>query len=303
LDGRGILHSIASKNDHETALAKLKELGLDEYFLYPQINWSSKAANIQTIVQSINIGADTVAFLDDDPFEREEVRQSLPEVMILDADAAVQLAERVEFIPPFITEDSAHRRQMYQADILRKTAEDSFVGPQEDFLASLNMKFVVACAQEDDLQRAEELTVRTNQLNTTGYTYSYEELNQFRCSTDHLLLVASLEDKFGSYGKIGLALLEKTPEKWTIKLLLMSCRVMSRGVGTLLMNYILELARNAGVRLYAEFQSNGKNRMMLVTYKFGGFKEVEKSGNLIVFEHDLVRIQPVPSYVDFRVLS
>ena len=83
----------------------------------------------------------------------------------------------------------------------------------------------------------------------------------------------------------------------------MSCRVMSRGVGTILMNYLLELARNAGVRLYAEFQSNGKNRMMLVTYKFGGFKEVEKSGNLIIFEHDLVRIQPVPSYVDFRVLS
>jgi FkbH-like protein len=301
LDGRGILHSIASKNDHATALAKLKQFGLDEYFLYPQINWSSKAANIQTIAQSINIGANSVAFLDDDPFEREEVRQALPDVMVLTADAAAGLAERTEFTPPFITEDSARRRFMYQTDILRKDAEEAFVGPQEDFLASLKMKFVISCAQEDDLQRAEELTVRTNQLNTTGYTYSYEELNAFRRSPDHILLVASLEDIFGSYGKIGLALIEKTTSKWSIKLLLMSCRVMSRGVGTILMNCILEMARNAGVRLFAEFQSNGKNRMMLVTYRFGGFKEVDKSGNLTFFEHDLSRIQPFPHYVDVRV--
>jgi predicted enzyme involved in methoxymalonyl-ACP biosynthesis len=81
----------------------------------------------------------------------------------------------------------------------------------------------------------------------------------------------------------------------------MSCRVMSRGVGTILMNHIIEMARKAGVRLLAEFESNGKNRMMLVTYKFGGFKEVDKSGNLILFEHDLSRIQPFPNYVDIRV--
>src|SRR5436309_16001842 len=87
LDARGILHSIASKNDHATALAKLKEFGLDEYFLYPQMNWNSKAANVQSIVTSINIGMDTVAFMDDDPFEREEIRHSLPEVLVLEGGA------------------------------------------------------------------------------------------------------------------------------------------------------------------------------------------------------------------------
>lgn len=302
LDRRGILHSIASRNDYETALGKLKEFGLDEYFIYPQINWNSKAASIQAIVQCINVGADTVAFLDDDPFEREEVHQAFPDALVLDADATAGLAERNEFMPRFITEDSARRRQMYQADVLRKKAEDTFVGPQEDFLASLKMKFAIACAQEADLQRAEELTIRTNQLNTTGRTYSYEELNAFRCSPDHMLLVASLEDKFGTYGKIGLALLETTSH-WTIKLLLMSCRVMSRGIGTILMNHIQDLARNAGVRLFAEFQSNGKNRLMLITYKFGGFKEIETSGNLTIFESDLNRIQPFPIYVDVQVLN
>lgn len=299
LDQRGILHSIASKNDHETAMRKLRELGLDEYFLYPQVNWSSKAANVQAIVAAINIGMDAVAFIDDDPFEREEIRHSLAEVLVLEATALHGLTQREEFFPPFITEDSARRRQMYRADIERKKAEEEFVGPQEEFLASLQMKFSIAPAQEADLQRAEELTVRTHQLNTTGYTYSYDELNAFRNSPHHLLFTAGLEDKFGDYGKIGLVLVEKGAEVWTVKLLLMSCRVMSRGVGTILMNHILMLARDAGVRLQAEFRSNGKNRMMLITYKFGGFKEVEKAGDLIVFEHDLERIQPHPEWVDF----
>jgi FkbH-like protein len=299
LDQRGILHSVASKNDHATALAKLKEFGLDEYFLYPQMNWNSKAANVQSIVTSINIGMDTVAFIDDDPFEREEIRHSLPEVLVLEAGALEHLTQRQEFIPPFLTEDSARRRAMYLADIERNKAEGEFVGPQEEFLASLKMKFIIAPAEEEDLKRAEELTVRTHQLNTTGYTYSYDELNAFRQSPTHLLFIASLEDKFGDYGKIGLALVEKSAEIWTIKLLLMSCRVMSRGVGTIFLNHILMLAREAGARLCAEFRSNGKNRMMLVTYKFGGFKEIKKSDDLITFEHDLQRIQPHPEWVDF----
>jgi FkbH-like protein len=299
LDQRGILHSIASKNDHETAMRKLRELRLDEYFLFPQMNWNSKAANVRTIVSSINIGVDAVAFIDDDPFEREEIRHSLPEVLVLEAAALQGLAHREEFIPQFLTDGSVRRRQMYRADIERKKAEEEFVGPQEEFLASLKMKLILALAQEADLQRAEELTVRTHQLNTTGYNYSYDELNKFRQSPSHLLFIASLADKFGDYGKIGLALVEKSAEVWTVKLLLMSCRVMSRGVGTILMNHILMLARDAGVRLRAEFRSTGKNRMMLITYKFGGFQEVEKIDDLILFEHDLQRIQPQPEWVDF----
>jgi FkbH-like protein len=303
LDQRGILLSIASKNDHDAAFRKLTEFGLHEYFLYPQMNWSSKAANIQTIVNSINIGMDAVGFIDDDRFEREEVSHSLPDVTVLDAIELAGLLEREEFNPTFITEDSARRREMYRADIERKRAEDEFVGPSEEFLMSLNMKFTIATAQEDDLQRAEELTVRTNQLNTTGYTYSYDELDAFRQSSDHLLLIASLDDKFGAYGKIGLVLIEKSREVWTIKLLLMSCRVMSRGVGTILINHILMLARDAGVRVRGEFRSNGRNRMMLVTYKFNGFKETERLNDVIVFEHDLQQIQPHPNWIDIRIVN
>ncbi|AFZ17609.1 HAD-IIIC family phosphatase [Allocoleopsis franciscana] len=303
LDSRGILQSVASKNEYGKAMAKLEELGLHEYFLYPQINWNSKASSIQEIAKSINIGIDTIAFVDDQPFELEEVSFSLPEVLCINAATLEQLLDMPEMNPRFITEDSKKRRLMYLSDIKRQKVESEFVGPQEEFLATLNMHFTISSAQEEDLQRAEELTVRTNQLNTTGYTYSYDELNQFRQSNQHKLLIASLEDKYGSYGKIGLALVECQESLWTIKLLLMSCRVMSRGVGTVMLNYIIKLAKENKVRLCAEFVSNNRNRMMYISYKFAGFKEIEKRGELVVMENELTRIQLWPEYMKVKIIS
>ena len=303
LDQRGILHSIASKNDDSLAMAQLKEIGIEDYFLYPQVNWNSKAANIRTIASSINIGLDAIAFIDDDPFEREEVKHSLPQVLTLDAIELEGLVERPEFNPPFITNESARRREMYRADIERNYEQNRFVGPSEEFLAGLDMVFTIAPAQEEDLKRAEELTIRTHQLNTTGYTYSFDELSAFRRSPEHLLLIASLDDRFGAYGKIGLALIEKGNSVWTLKLLLMSCRVVSRGVGVILMNHALSLARSAGVRLRAEFLANERNRMMLITYKLGGFREIERSDNFILFEHDTQRIQATPGWVKVHALN
>jgi FkbH-like protein len=301
LDSRGILQSIASKNDHETVLRKLEQLGISEYFLYPQINWNSKASSIQLIAKSINIGIDTLAFVDDQPFEREEVAFSVPAVQCIDANDISSILTMPEMQPRFITEDSARRREMYQGDIKRNQAEQEFIGPSEDFLATLQMTFTLARAREEDLRRAEELTVRTHQLNTTGYTYSYEELKVFSHSPDHLLMVASLDDRYGTYGKIGLALVECGQEIWTLKLLLMSCRVMSRGVGTIMINDIMRRAKEAGVRLHAEFVSNDRNRMMYVTYKFGGFKEVSRDGNLIIFANELDHIQSFPEYVNVNI--
>ncbi|NJO98665.1 MAG: hypothetical protein HC764_23895, partial [Pleurocapsa sp. CRU_1_2] len=200
-------------------------------------------------------------------------------------------------------EDSSIRRLMYISDIERQNAEKEFVGTADEFLATLNMNFTISSAQEEDLQRAEELTLRTNQLNTTGYTYSYDELNHFRQSENHKLLIASLKDKYGSYGKIGLALIECQADIWIIKLLLMSCRVMSRGVGTIMMNHIMSLAQSNNVRLLAEFRPNDRNRMMYISYKFAGFKEIDKSGDSVIFENDLTQIQTAPSYVNFKVID
>lgn len=302
LDSRGILHSIASKNDHEAVMEKLQALGLQDYFLYPQINWNAKSSSLKEIARAINIALDTFAFVDDQPFELDEVHAMLPEVLCIDTKDVLTIPQLSVMMPRFITPDSQNRRAMYLSDARRNEAEKEFQGPTDAFLAGLEMVFTIAPCTEDDLQRAEELTVRTHQLNTTGYTYSYEELNAFRLSDRHKLLVASLDDKYGSYGKIGLILIECNSNVWMIKLLLMSCRVMSRGVGTIMMNHIMNMAKEAGVHLRAEFVANNRNRMMLITYKLGGFVEVEKDGEHFVFEHNLATIQPFPSYVQVNIL-
>jgi FkbH-like protein len=205
--------------------------------------------------------------------------------------------------PRFVTDDSRLRRVMYQSDQRRDEAEQDFVGSKEEFLAQLGMVFTLARAGEGDLQRVEELTVRTHQLNSTGYTYSYEEVQELWQSPDHLLLVASLEDRYGTYGKVGLALVECAPTTWTIKLLLMSCRVMARGVGTIMLNHIMTAAKKAGVALRAEFVANDRNRMMYITYKFAGFREIAKTAGVATLESDLSAIQPFPAYTQVRVLE
>ncbi len=302
LDERGILHSISSKNDYDDAMQRLRSLGVEEYFLYPQIHWSAKSGSLEKIAETINVGLDALAFIDDQPFEREEVSDSLPQVMTLDATEVESLVNRVELQPRFVTDESSKRRKMYQADAARNQVEGDFVGPKEEFLAGLGMKFILSPAGEEDLKRAEELTVRTNQLNSTGVTYSHDQLDAFRHSDDHILLVASLDDKYGTYGKIGLALVEKGAEVWHLKLILMSCRVMARGVGSILMSHLLNLAKESGARFRADFRVTGRNRLMQVTYRFAGFKEVRREDDVIVFEHDYQNIQPFPDYVDLRIL-
>ena len=298
LDQRGILQSVASKNDHNLAIKKLETFGLAEYFLYPQINWNPKSESLRNIASSINIGLDTVAFIDDQAFERDEVRFVHPDVLTIDSTELHTVAGMDAMIPRFITDDARNRRLMYQSDIIRKQVEDSFEGSQDVFLSTLGMKLTINPARPEDLKRAEELTQRTNQLNTTAYTYDYDELEYFSRSDNHLLLVAGLNDRYGTYGKIGLTLVEKHPDRWVIKLLLMSCRVMSRGVGTVIITYLRNLAKEAGVRLTAEFVSNERNRMMYITYKFNQFRETETNGSHSILENDLTLIPDYPAYME-----
>jgi FkbH-like protein len=301
LDRLGILHSVASKNDPETAMAKLREFGIDELFLYPQINWNAKSHSVRQIAASVNIGLDAVAFVDDQEFERAELAAALPEVTCLDVVGLAEALGSRGFRPRFVTDESARRREIYRSQIVREELAHEFVGTSEEFLAQLGMRLVISPLQRDDLQRAEELTVRTNQLNSTGVAYSYEELDRLRTSPDHRLVVASLTDRFGSYGKIGIAVVEKDERHWHLRLLLMSCRVMSRGVGTILLGHLIGHARAEGKRLRADFVETGRNRMMRITYAFAGFREVARDGARVVLEHSGEGIQPPPGYVDVVV--
>jgi FkbH-like protein len=301
LDGRGILHSIASRNDATTAHASLRAFGIDELFLHPQINWQSKADSIAEVARRLDLSLDAFAFVDDQVFEREEVRWRLPEVRCFDAGEAARLPSLPAFQPAFATEESRRRRALYRSEMRREEEAERFTGSPQEFLASLAMVFTVAPASEGDLRRAEELTIRTHQLNTTGRTYSYAELDDLRRSPRHMLLIAELEDRLGSYGKIGLALVALDADAWTIKLLLMSCRVLSRGVGTVLLNEIQRRAATAGVKLRADFVRNGRNRMMYVTYRLAGFREVWQEGDEAVLEATSREVPGPPTHLTIRV--
>lgn len=300
LDNRGILQSIASKNEYRDAIGKLTEFGLDAYFLYPQINWGSKSHSVKTICEKLNISLDTIAFIDDQPFERDEVESVHPEVRCLDVSQISLLTGREDMHPRFITSESAVRRQMYLQDEQRNL-EEKEMGDNNAFLEGLNMKFMIEKATVEDLNRVEELTIRTNQLNATGFTYSYEELKGFLNSPSHELFVCELEDKYGPYGKIGVALLEKSENDWYINLLLMSCRVMSRGVGTVLLNYLVNKSVKAKKKLYAKFYHTGRNRMMYITYKFAGFdisSRIDENAELLI--HNGSSSNDYPHYIKLQ---
>lgn len=305
LDRRGILQSIASKNNFDDAWAQLEAFGIAEYFLYPQINWNPKSGSIRLIREKLNLGIDTFAFIDDSAFERGEVTHAIPEVTAIDAADIDKILDMDMFIPRFITEDTVNRRRMYMADISRESDKAEFRGTDEEFLKSLGMKLSIAPVTEHDLQRAYELTVRTHQLNSTGYTYSYDELREFIDSDKYIFLIAQLTDKYGDYGKIGLILVENT-DVMTIKLLLMSCRVMSRGVGSAILIYLEKLSKRLNKRLLAEFLATDRNRVMYITYKFMGFDELEsdneddEDGAASVLEYDSDSDRDYPPYFEIE---
>jgi FkbH-like protein len=300
LDHRGILQSVASKNDFEPAWSKIAEFGLADYFLHPQIGWRDKSGSISTIADRLGIGLSTLALVDDQAFERDEVRHVLPQVTTIDAADLDELLDMPLMRPRFVTDESRMRRKAYQDDIRRQRDEDEFAGGREQFLASLETRVTIRPATRLDLRRAEELTIRTSQLNTTGRHYSYATLEDLLDFDDHLLLIAELADRYGNSGTVGLALIERAPDTWLIKLLVMSCRVLTRGIGGVMVGQILRSAKGCGVRLRAEFVANERNRMMYLTYRFNGFHEMAERAGIIVLEHDLDHIRSFPRHVTVR---
>lgn len=293
-DERGILQSIASKNDYKLAKAQLESLGLWNYFLAPEINWGAKSTSVSNIAKQLNLSLDTFAFIDDQSFEREEVSFKHPAVRTYDAARLSEIVSNKDFVPEFVTEDSKLRRHMYQLDRLRDAEKERFDGPDEAFLSQLNLSFKVSKATASDLSRVEELIQRTSQLNTSGIVYSREALIRFIDSDQDELLVAQLDDRFGTYGKIGLCLVRKEASRWEIPLLIMSCRVVSRGVGTVMLNYLRQQAQAANMPLFAKFIPTDRNRMFYFTYKLNGFVDVDNhylkdTGKGIQFETKYVQ--------------
>ncbi|WP_067547972.1 HAD-IIIC family phosphatase [Nocardia crassostreae] len=279
LDERGILHAVASRGEPEAATAHLRRHGIEDMFSAIEIGWGPKSEAIRRIAESLNIGRDAIAFVDNDPFEVAEVVAAFPEVRCYPAERIAELPDLPEFRPGATTSEARQRRMLYRAERERKQSHAEYGGSDADFLASLDLVMTVREASEADLIRAHELTERTHQLNTTGVTFDIDELRELCASPRHEVLVAALTDRFGGYGTIGLAVTERRGDDSVLLLLLMSCRVMSRGVGTALIAELVRRARAAGRRPAAEFLATQLNRVMLVTLRFAGFEVVETDGD------------------------
>ncbi|MGC4812298.1 HAD-IIIC family phosphatase [Micromonospora sp. DT228] len=298
LDERGILHAVASRGHHDTAAAHLDAVGLADMFCAVEVGWGDKSTAVRRIAETLGIGPDTLAFVDNDPVERAEVAHALPQVRCYDATQVGELPARVEFQPPFVTDESRRRRRMYQAEHRRAAAEKDWDQPNTDFLASLDLVLTVRRATEDDLARAYELTVRTHQLNSTGITYGIDELRAMCRDDGYQVTVAELSDRFGSYGTIGLAVTRLTDTESVLELLLMSCRVVSRGVGTVLLDHLVRTAVAAGRHPVAELVPTPVNRIMLVTLRFSGFEIVRRDADRMLLAANPALLPPTrPSHV------
>lgn len=297
LDQRGIVHSIASRNEPGPATDRLCSLGVAEYFLAPQYGWGAKSSAVRQVAGELGLGLDAIAFVDDQAFELDEVAAALPQVRCYRATDIPSLPRREEFRPRVVSADGRRRRLLYRSEFERRRAEAEWDGVAVEFLQSLDLELRIWPTSSSDLERAEELTRRTNQLNSTGVTYDREQLRSMISSPAHTVLSASLQDRYGPYGVIGLAVVERGSDAWSLRLLLMSCRVASRGVGGALLARIVRQAGAAGVPLRADFVHTGLNRQMYLLYRFAGFREISQAGPACVLERHSGQPVPMPAWV------
>ena len=304
LDRRGILHSIASRGDEDLAMKVLKERENDGLFLVPKINWLPKSQNIIQISKELQISLDSMAFVDDDPFEREQVAFMLPGVLTIDAQNAALLPLMSDFTPGHVTAEAADRRRFYRTEFQRQDAESSF-STREDFLMSCAMQLKIHPLHEENIPRVIELMTRTHQLNTTGWLLDGNELSDLlhQKSDSVTIAVAELEDRFGSYGIIGAAIMETTPLAWRLNYLAVSCRVLGRGIErAFLVSLLRDAFAGGSVHVEATYRDTGRNRMMRALYQLVGLQVCGTSDNDggMVFRVDRVDVPEIPSWV--RVL-
>jgi methoxymalonate biosynthesis protein len=295
LDSRGILQSIASKNDHDLAWSRLSELGVADYFIFPQIAWGPKSNSVRYIAEQLKFSQRTIAFIDDQPAERAEVAFHLPEVRCYSPSQIATLAGLPEFNPKVVTIDAARRRHMYQAAARRDQYRNDFQGPDDAFLRSLDLRLRIERAAPEDLARAEELTLRTSQMNATGIHYPEAILRELCGDPDYEVMLVSLDDRFGSHGVVGIVLVEMNEAYWHLKLLATSCRVVSFGVGATVLTWLIGHAADAGVHLVADFRPTERNRIMEITYRFLGFQDSScPCHDLLSQQDDIERLHLVP---------
>ena len=239
LDHRGIVQSVASKNDYAAAMAVLEQLGIADYFLYPQIHWNPKSGSVERIAKSLNIGIDSLALIDDSAFERNQVASEWPQVRTYDVTEIGDLLNRPEFDVP-ATEESRNRRAMYRAEEKRNTLMNAERTDIADFIRKCNLKLhVFTPTTEDEKLRCYELVVRTNQLNMSGVKYTSEEFETVLTRSGHKNFAFSCTDDFGEYGIVGFGQYRVEDDTMVFTEFAMSCRVAGKFVESALFAHLL----------------------------------------------------------------
>lgn len=235
---RGVILAINSRNNPEDALAVIRThpnmILKEHHFAAQRINWQDKAQNVRELAEELNIGLDSMVFLDDDPTNRALVRSTVPEVEVpeLPRDPK-EYARFLNTLPYFpaeaTTDEDAMRGNLYVTERLRKEEEKSHQS-REDFLASLQLEMTVCEDDASCIPRLAQLTEKTNQFNTDKRPLSEAEIHGAIAHPTRHVFYVSLTDRFGDYGVILFALVEEGGEAWHISQLLMSCRVFGRAV-------------------------------------------------------------------------
>jgi FkbH-like protein len=302
---RGFLLAVASKNDPQTVDGVLRTH--PEMVLRPRdfaaivANWEPKPDNIRRIAEELNLGLDTLVFLDDNPVERAQVRALLPSVTVpeLSADPIGFIPALRELVsldrPRLLAEDRA-RAAMYEADGSRQELARS-APDLSTFLADLNMNALVGRCTPREIDRVHQLIQKTNQFNLTSRRYGIDEITRLAKSPEAAVAWLRLDDRFGDMGLCCVGIVRQMETAlWEIDTFLMSCRVMGRQVEDAFLAYLCETVAGRGAhRMRGVFRRTSRNKPVEDFFPVHGFQPMPAAaageGDL-VYERDLVA-QPI----------
>ncbi len=277
---RGILLGIVSKNDESVALEAIKShpemvLRLEDFAGW-KINWQDKAQNIIDLVSELNLGLQSVVFIDNSLLERARVREALPEVFVPEWPQDCMLYKSALlglrcFEATIVTEEDRQRSQMYAIERQRNLLKNK-VGSFEEWLKSLGIRMQIEEVSAANLTRVSQLLNKTNQMNLSTRRMSDQELLDWAYKRNHKLWVFRVTDKFGDYGLTGIVSLAIEEDKGRIVDFVLSCRVIGRKVEGAMLSIAIMYAREIGLKeIYAEYIPTTKNKPCLDFFQKSGF--------------------------------
>lgn len=300
LHARGILIGVISKNDPhlETEIKRfIGHYARTIQFVAFRLNWRDKGENMLEIQQQLNIGMDAIAFIDDNPFEREQMKAMRPEVHVYDENIFERLLYAPQFQPEVVTRESSSRSTYYLQDRQRQAVQAGM--SRDSFLAQCQFTICIDAMQPYAVNRVTELIQRTNQLNTSIKRYTKSEIIALGQTPDCDILTVSVSDKFGDYGLVGVCIGFRRNDVYEIDTLLFSCRVMSKGVEDYTLTHVLKHAHECGCRrVLLHFRTGPKNDQMRLILEKNGFGRSEEPGETVTYTFDLQQqtIQPFPEW-------